>query len=198
MPSRLFVTDPPVPVYEFDPAQVISTTPPSVIYIRARMDVETSGKVSSELVKLGDDRAIESHLGANQTALLVHNIVRWEGPLFLETDADNQPLLDGQGRTIPIRCTPENIRKLDPNDPFIADVLEEIARRNRKRESPKGASATTNGATSAGVGDSIASPPNPANNDSVSLQLATGRSRSSLLTAVAGHRNRSDDLIPTT
>lgn len=197
MPSRLFVTDAPVPIYEFNPTEVISATEPSVIYIRARMDVETSGRVTSELFTMGkgEDRGLEAHVGANQTALLVHNIVRWDGPLFYRTDANDAVMLDGHGRPLLIPCTPESIRTLDPNDPFIANVLEEIATRNKKRESPKAGSPTASGSMSAGAVDSTAS---PANDASPTSPLANGASRSSLQSAVDGRLNRSVDSILTT
>jgi hypothetical protein len=200
MPSRLFVPNAVDPIYEFDPSEVVSDTPPSVVWIRRKMNMEISGKVSSELVKLGDDRQLESHLGANQTALLIYNIVKWEGPLFVETDDDDQPILDGHGREKPIPCTPANIRQLDPNDPFIAAVLEAIAVRNKKRESPKAPteSAIINGSTSSGDPDSIESPITPRGRTSLTRLSVNGQSKSSLLTAVGGHLNRSEDSTPTT
>ena len=53
--SKRFHVDPSerVDIYEFEPDSVISDTPPNVITIRARMDVATAGKVSSELMQLG-------------------------------------------------------------------------------------------------------------------------------------------------
>lgn len=174
--SRLFVTDQPVAVWEFDPAEVISETPPSVVYIRARMDYATDAKVKSELFTLGKDSAtVEARLGENTLALLKHNIVRWEGPLFV----------DDAGR--PISCTPENIGKIDPQDPFIARVAEEIARRNARKAGPSPKSATASTSESAGV------PASNQNNESISVQLATGTSRSPLLSAINGRPNRSDD-----
>lgn len=200
MPSRLFVPNAVDPIYEFDPSEIVSEKPPSVIWIRRKMNMEISGKVSSELVKIGEDRTIESHLGANQTALLIHNIVRWEGPLFLETDDDDQPILDGRGHEKHIPCTPANIRMLDPDDPFIAKVLNGIAVRNRKRESPKAQteSPIIDGVTISGDRDSIESQATPRGRAHLMPLSVNGPSRSSLLTAVGGRLRSSDDSTPTT
>lgn len=199
MRSRYFVTDPPVPIYEFDPATTLSNTPPNVIWIRARMDVETSGKVTSDLFTMDKESGLEARVGANQTALLVHNIVKWEGPGFVEQDAEGNPLRDGAGNPIPIPCTPENIRTLDPNEPHIAAVLDEIATRNKKRTSPNPKSAPMpNGSTTAGAASSTSQRPSLASDDNLSLQLATGGPRSSLLSAVDGRLNRSGGSTPTT
>lgn len=136
--SRYFVTDPPVPVYEFDPAAVISDTPPNVIWIKARMDVETRGKVTSELLQLGaDQKTVEFKAGANELALLVHNVVRWEGP-----DLSGVP------------CTPEQLRRLDPTEPHIAKVLAELAERNKPKAAPGPKPAADAGSAIAGVNGS--------------------------------------------
>src|SRR5262245_10652821 len=97
---RYFVTDPPVPVYEFDPSEVLSEKPPNIIWIRAKMDLATDSKVKNELLKFGKDTQIEAHLGENELSLLIHNIVRWEGP-----DLQNVP------------CDAAHIRQLDPTEP---------------------------------------------------------------------------------
>jgi hypothetical protein len=198
--SRYFVNDPPVPVYEFDPAQVVSDREPNIIWIKARMDVATSGKVSSELVKLGEDRSIESHLGANQTALLLYNIVRWEGPDFVKQNADGQPIRDGRGNTIPIPCTAELIRTLDPNEPHVALVLEEIAQRNRKRESPNPRSPVdTAGSTNSTAADSNGSTTEiPTPRGRQSLVSVNGPLRSHLQSGSIGLLRPSDDSIQNT
>lgn len=125
-----------VDVYEFDPEETLSDTPPNVITIRARMDVATAGKVRSEMVTLDDNGKPELQIGIQTGALLLHNIVSWRGP-----DFDGLP------------CTPANIRALPSadSDPFIEKVVNEIGTRNRKRESPNGRSgATINTSVSAG------------------------------------------------
>jgi hypothetical protein len=174
--SRYFVTDPPVAVPEFDTSEVVSECAPNIIWIRARMDVATSGKVANELVKVGGDNAPEYHLGAQQVALLIHNIMQWEGPDF-----------DG------VPCTPERIRTLDPNEPHIVKVLEEIAERNKPRASPNAKSAGANTSTTNGAPGSIARPPIPTNHENVSLQLATTIPRSPLQNALDGRLSKSGD-----
>lgn len=125
--TRYFVSSDPVPVYEFD--ATASEGAPNVIWIKPRMDMATKGAVQSDLVTLGaDGQTAEFRLGANETALLVHNIVRWSGP-----DLDGVP------------CDAEHIRRLDPTEPHIARVLEEIARRNKKPVSPNPKSAAADG-----------------------------------------------------
>ncbi len=171
--SRFFVTDPPVAIREFDETEIVSDKPPNVVFIRARMDVATRGKVSGELLKLGENgQGLEGHLGNNNLALLLHNIIRWEGPDFV----------DEMGRPIP--CSPENIKKLDTNDPFIEHILDEIGERNKKRESPKSGSATNSGFTSATAPGLIASP--ASDGESQSLQSANGNSKLTLRRASAG------------
>jgi len=175
--SRYFVTDAPAPVYEFDPAEVISDTPPNVIWIKAKMDVATDARVKNELVKMaGDNKTMEMHLGENQLALLIHNIVKWEGP-----DLGDIP------------CTPEQIRKLDPTEPHIALVLEEIARRNVRKESPLPKSPTEPGFATNGSHDG-----SPQNAPGLSLQLATGIPRSDSRSGLLGHLRKSEDSTPTT
>jgi len=173
--SRYFVTDPPVPVYEFDPAEVLSETPPNVIYIRAKMDVATDAKVKADVVKIGaDDKTIERHIGLYQLALLIHNIVRWDGP-----DLASVP------------CTPEQIRALDPTEPHLVLVLDEIARRNKRPDSPnpKPVAGSTSGKN--GAAGSIAS--QASDQPSLSLQLATMTQKSPLRSALDGRLNRSED-----
>jgi len=170
--SRYFCTDPPVPVYEFDPTEVISETPPNVIFIKSKMDVATDAKVKSELITLGaDNKTVEARLGDNQLALLIHNIVRWDGP-----DLSDTP------------CTVANIRALDPTEPHIVLVLDEIARRNKRPDSPNPKSAAGSTLGKNGAAGSIGSDP-----PGLSLQLATGIGKSPLRSALDGRRSRSDD-----
>lgn len=170
--SRYFVTDPPVAVYEFDAAEVLSDTPPNVIYIRSKMDVATDARVKSELTRLGDDnKSMELRLGDNQMALLIHNIVKWEGP-----DLSQVP------------CTPANIRALDPTEPHIALVLETIAERNKRKAAPNPKSSTASGSRINGSPDE-----SPQSAGDRSLPSGNGILKSPLLRALDGHQTRSDD-----
>lgn len=169
--SRYFVTDPPVAVAEFDLHSVISETPPNVIWIKARMDVETKGRVQSELISVDKQGNAVVQVGANSMALLIHNIVRWEGP---DLGA--------------MACTPANIRTLDPNEPHIALVLEEIATRNKEREAPIPKSATAPGLRADGLRAVDLAIVGGSPNQSVSTMPP-----SALRSALTGRLNKSGD-----
>lgn len=135
--SRYFVTDPPVPI----PEAVIGDTPPNVIWIKARMDVETRGRVRHEIIASSSAHAAEGNPGNSETALLIHNIVRWEGPD-----------LDG------VSCDAAHIRALDPTEPHLVLVLNAIGERNAPKVAPNPKSPTTSTFVSAGAPVSTASP----------------------------------------
>jgi hypothetical protein len=117
---------------ELDSEREGPSVSPRVAIIRAKMDYGTAKKVQNALIKLGPDgKSIELTTGDQQIELLVVNLVAWRGG-----DLDNVP------------CTPENIRRLDPTDPFWDRVLEEIGQRNRRREGFDPNGRTTNGAGS--------------------------------------------------
>lgn len=180
--SKRFHIDPSerVSIHEFDPTEVISDAPPNIIVIRARMSVEIAGRVGSEMTKLGADNRPELHAGAHTGALLLHNILSWSGP-----DFDDLP------------CTPENIRALPSanSDPFIEKVVNEIGERNKPRAGPNPKSATPSTFAKSGVADSNRSASNgsPASGESLSMQLATGKLKSPLQSAITGRRQSSED-----
>jgi hypothetical protein len=166
---KYFVDSAPVAVPEWDDdPNIISDRPPNVIYILPKMSVEIKGRVSSEMFGLTKDNQMEARLGQNELALLIHNIVRWEGP-----DLSSVP------------CTRANISRLDPTEPHIARVLEEIAQRNKSPKAPK-ESAITNLSTKNGATDLITQEP------SVSLPLGNGLPRSRLQSAITGHTSKSE------
>lgn len=146
--SRYFVTDPDVPIYEFDPGTILDGQgqgqEPNVIYIRARMDVTTRAKVQNAMTSASsNDGRLEVAIrpGDNLVALLVHNITRWAGP-----DLGSIP------------CTPEMIGKLDANDPHVARVLAEIGDRNKPTPSPSPKQPAGNTLLSVGLPLSSPSP----------------------------------------
>src|SRR5678815_5797896 len=99
-----FVDKTPIAVPEWDDdGTIISDRPPDVIWIRPKMNVMIRGLVTSEMFGMSKGMDLEARLGANETALLIHNIVRWEGPSF-------------EGRP----CTRANIEELDPTDPHLS------------------------------------------------------------------------------
>lgn len=167
--SRYFVTDAPVAIPEWDDdPSIISTTKPNVIWIKAKMDVETKGRVTSELFTMGKDSQLEARLGANETALLVHNVVRWEGPDF-------------EG----VPCTAERIRKIDPTEPHWAKVLEVIAERNKAPKSPKALVGIDSSMSNIDAG--LKSPPSQGTGHE---PLEIGISKSPLLRSLDGRLNR--------
>ncbi len=89
----------------------------NVIHIKAKMDFGTRQSVLGEAMRFEfEGGARRMDLGAYNKALLVHNIVKWEGPDF---------------KGVP--CTPENILALDPNEPLVKKVQQELAARNPVR-----------------------------------------------------------------
>lgn len=123
-----------------DPGDRVAVTDEAdnTVWIKAKMDLATRNRVEDAIaaVDAGDSDAVQLHLGSYNTALLVHNIVAWEGPSFV----------DGKGK--PVACTAANIRRLDPDEPLVDMVLREISRRNRRPEAPDPNSPTANGSTS--------------------------------------------------
>ena len=89
----------------------------NTIQIRPKMDFGTRGMCLDALAAVSQESRGKTttnlHFGAYQVALLQHNIVAWSGPAFAG-----------------MACTPENVSRLDPDEPLVVRVLEEIARRN--------------------------------------------------------------------
>lgn len=173
--SKRFHVDPNerVDVYEFEPTGEQGATPPNVITIRARMNVEIAGRVKDEMDMRKIDPAVQGMTGSVGVALLLHNILAWSGP-----DFDDLP------------CTPENIAALPPPqlDPFIEKVVNVIGERNAKRESPNGRSPIAPGfATNGSPGVS------PASAVAISHPSEISILKSPLLRALDGHQNRSGD-----
>ena len=118
--------------------------PDNIVYIRAKMDRKTRARVQDDLLRLqisleptapggeGRGEGSEESATVNATvgietqklAYLIHNIVRWEGPDFV----------DERGRAIP--CTRQRIEQLDPDAPLFERVVQEIERRNLPRTQP--------------------------------------------------------------
>lgn len=113
-----------------------------VIYIRPKMGAKTKALLQDQLVRItgkaGDEAAqMEFTSGAYQIALLVANIVGWEGPGF-DT----------------VKCVAINIERLDPDTELYDRVLGEIAERNplTKEKAPD-----PNSSSAGGQGSSLAS-----------------------------------------
>ncbi|MBM3187099.1 MAG: hypothetical protein FJZ90_00065 [Chloroflexi bacterium] len=114
------------------------------VYIRAKMDVATKALVDNSIAqwaitdKERDPSLATLNIGSYRLALLIHNIVAWEGPGFE----------DDIGKPIP--CTRINIMRMDPDDPLLKLVAEEIGKRNAPPESPDPNAPTPSGSTDAG------------------------------------------------
>lgn len=121
---KFFVSDELVAIREFEEAVYDddgNELAPNIIFIKEKMDVATRHKVAGSMFKVSGNKDIEVEIdiAANRMALLVNNIVRWSGPDFDE-----------------VPCRAETIGKLDPDEPFVKRVIEEIAERNKPQESP--------------------------------------------------------------
>lgn len=102
-----------------------------VIWIRPAMDYGTRQRVVGSATKVkqsltqGNRRQrraaraqkqsvdAEFDVGAYQIALLVQNVLAWDGPSF-----------------VGVACTPANIERINPNEPLVKLVLVEIGERN--------------------------------------------------------------------
>ena len=124
------------PIYEFDPNEVISDQPPNVIWIRPRMSIGVRSKAQSAAYNLTKGGEIEADFSKNMMAVAQFNILDWDGPDFVD---------EKTGKKRP--CTPENIARLPGGDPFIARVLDEIAKRNAPAKSPDPKSRDSSGST---------------------------------------------------
>jgi len=99
----------------------------NTIYIKAKMDAGTRAQVENEISAIGQGSAKDAeikNLGSYSLALLIHNIVGWEGPAFI----------DEQGK--PILCNKFSIMRLDLDEPLVELVREEIGTRNKPKEAP--------------------------------------------------------------
>lgn len=137
--SRFFTeADEREPIYEFDPGEVISDTPPNVVWIRPRMNMRMRSKAQTAALSLADEK-VEADFSKNLVELAVLNIIDWEGPDFL----------DKSGKKVPV--TRQNIERLVEGDPFIGRVMDEIGKRNKRAKSPDPKSPATPGSTNDGV-----------------------------------------------
>jgi len=88
----------------------------NTIMIRPKMDFGVKNRCMDALAAIGQENGtadVALHIGAYQVALMVENIVGWQGPDF-----------------VGVACNAANIAKLDPDEPLVELVLQEIAARN--------------------------------------------------------------------
>lgn len=129
-----------------DPNQrvAVSDDRGNTVYIKAKMDASTRAAVMDEigakgLVEGSESEDLEySNLGSYRLALVLHNVVAWEGPDFA----------DERGKPIP--CNRYWIRRWNPDEPIYEKVIAAIGERNRGAEAPDPNSLTPSGSMSAG------------------------------------------------
>lgn len=105
-------------------AEAAITPDMDVIWIRARMSVAVQQAVQSEATSVSTSRVngrtgtpdVEIDVGVYQIALLRQNILSWQGPSF-----------------VGVPCTADAIGDLDPQEPLVERVLQEISTRNSRR-----------------------------------------------------------------
>lgn len=125
-----------------DPSEQIAVTlDDNTIFVRSQIDFATYAKIEEGLMKLEMTTARQSQNGKAKTdedvtigarytksgqrlAVLEECVVDWEGPKFT----------DKHGRKVP--CTRAQIRRLNPHDPLVQRVLEEIDSRNQEPDAP--------------------------------------------------------------
>ena len=104
-----------------DPNEKVAVTRgDNTIFIRAKMDLACRARVQDELAARGLESINELEMrgiGGYRLALMVHNIVGWEGPAFAG-----------------VACTRGNIMRLDPDDDLVEAVAAEIGERNAPKE----------------------------------------------------------------
>lgn len=110
-----------MPMFVDPNERVPVTVGENTVSIRAKMNAAITAKVNDEFSLIAGQNEGLGGMGSYSLALLVHNIVAWEGPDFV----------DAGGKPIP--CTRANIERLDPDDPLVEAVREEIGRRNQRR-----------------------------------------------------------------
>lgn len=105
-------------------AEAAITPDMDVIWIRSRMSVAVQQAVQSEATSVSTSRVngrtgtpdVEIDVGVYQIALLRQNILAWQGPSF-----------------VGVPCTADAIGDLDPQEPLVERVLQEISDRNTRR-----------------------------------------------------------------
>jgi len=123
-----------------DPNQrvAVSDAKGNTVYIKAKMDAGTRAAVQDEIRAKGLDSREDLELrgiGSYRLALLLHNVVGWEGPDF--TGANGKPFA----------CNRYWIQHWDTNEPIYQMVSDRIAELNEPAGSPDPNSVAPNGST---------------------------------------------------
>jgi hypothetical protein len=107
------------------------------IYVRRKMDIGTVARIDGATRRMGGTEH------AAGVALLMYNVVAWEGPGFV----------DDKGKPIP--CTPEQVEQLPPDDPLMALAIEKIAELMQPPEDAPGPLASTTSTVPAPTVDAV-------------------------------------------
>ena len=99
----------------------------SSVTIRAKMDFKTTAKVQNDMlnISLADGGEMKaSGILAQKLSLLKHNILSWDGPMFIGDD----------GKAV--KFSPEVLDSLDPveSEGFITLLFDTIAKLNKGKE----------------------------------------------------------------
>ena len=107
------------------------------VYIRSKMSAGVRAAVQDEMRARGfgaQEDVQVSGMGSYRLALLIHNVVAWEGPEFAG-----------------VPCKRANIERLDLDEPIWDLVADEIGKRNAPKESPDPNSPMSSGSTTDGA-----------------------------------------------
>lgn len=165
-----------VDIEEFDPEVIISDVAPRIITIRAKMDYATQKQVQGTAWKMGaGGKGTELNFGDSLMELLIRNILSWRGG-----DLEGVP------------CDAAHIKILDPTDPFIDRVADEIGKRNTAKPSPN---LNSQSEVTGSIGDG--SHDSSTKEQGLTISLATGKSNTPLQNVITGRLVKSENSTPT-
>jgi hypothetical protein len=152
-----------MPMFVSDERVPVTIDGVNIVYVRPKMDFGTQQKVWGEMAKLrltgGDgDNDLMANLGIYNLMLMRHNILGWEGPAFTG-----------------VPCIPRNIERLDPDEPLVEKVLEELNRRNTRADKDDAGDPKDEASGSATAGET---PSEGSTKAPLEIMTSTSRSRS--------------------
>lgn len=117
----------------------------SHVWIRHKMGFGTRARLQNDLYKvsLGEDGINQAQISVGvelqKLLLLQYNIVKWDGPLFMQPKKNklgNVVVKDDKTVFEPVKLSRHAIEQLDPDHPFIVEILEAIDNNNAAAELP--------------------------------------------------------------
>lgn len=112
-----------------DPTQRVQVSDDrgNVVWVKAAMDAATRAAVQDEIrargLAVGETLEVRG-VGSYRLALLIHNVVAWEGPDFVDSTGTK------------LACNRYWIERWNPRDPLYEQVAEKIGELNEPAESP--------------------------------------------------------------